>query len=126
MLIGVGRRKQSVAKVQIYLEQVGKMEINNVPYDQYLQGNTFAISSLSRLFEFLGITPVPKVYVIVKGGGITGQAQACHLAISRALEKASYRQALKSKGFLRQDSRQKERRKYGLKKARKAPQFSKR
>ena len=126
MLISVGRRKTAIATAILYPQETGTIEINHLPYDQYLQGNPFHLSAISRLFETIGMENIPKIRISVKGGGFSGQAEALHLAISRVLSQGSYRQLLKSKGFLRQDSRRKERKKYGLKKARKAPQFSKR
>ena len=126
MFTAIGRRKHAIAKVRIDTTRVGDIQINGVPYAQYLHKNPFGVSSLTRLLEILGLENKPWISVRVCGGGLTSQASACHLAIARALEKHSYRQLLKSKGFLRQDSRKKERRKYGLKKARKSPQFSKR
>ena len=128
MVKNIGRRKTAIA--QIYKMSGGKNEIfiNNVTYTQYFQQNAFRIEALLKPFEILGISERPSFYLKVSGGGLTGQAEACCLAIARILqmEKKSYRQLLKNKGVLKQDARQKERRKYGLKKARKAPQFSKR
>lgn len=124
---GTGRRKSSIAQVQL-VPGKGEFIINGKPAILYLQGNPSSIVSIQAPLDTLGLQKNYKTVVNVEGGGLVGQAEAIKLAVARALceiEK-SYRSSLKIKGFLTRDSRIKERRKYGLKKARKAPQFSKR
>lgn len=124
----IGRRKCSIATLQISKNISNKILVNGIDYRDYFHENPFHLASIIKPFEILGIADKPSLSIAVSGGGLSGQAEACRLAIARVLQsqKSSYRQLLKSKLMLRQDARQKERRKYGLKKARKAPQFSKR
>lgn len=124
---GTGRRKQSVARVRLYDNGKGSIIINDKDIDDY-----FALGTLKLIArQPLALTNTTEKYDIVVnvyGGGLTGQASAiCH-GISRALVEAdeNLRAELKKAGFLTRDSRVKERKKYGLKKARKASQFSKR
>ena len=123
---GTGRRKTSIARVRV-LPGTGKFIVNGRSVDEY-----FNFETLRREVQRpLGLTNTAGKYdVIVKveGGGYTGQAGAVRHGLSRALLQvdASYRAVLKAAGFLTRDSRMKERKKYGLKKARRAPQFSKR
>ena len=123
---GTGRRKSSVARVRL-LEGSGKISINGKEV-----GNFFGVETLKVIVrQPLTVTNTTSKYDVictVKGGGFTGQAGAIRHGIARALNEANseYRPALKSNGFLTRDPRMKERKKYGLKKARKAPQFSKR
>ena len=123
---GTGRRKSSVSRVRL-VEGTGKITINGKDIDEF-----FGLETLKVIVrQPLTVTnTVAKYDVIatVKGGGFTGQAGAIRHGIARALNEANseYRPTLKSNGFLTRDSRMKERKKYGLKKARKAPQFSKR
>ena len=123
---GTGRRKKSIARVRL-VEGTGKITINGKDIDEYLGLETLKVIVKQPL---VATNTLSKYDVIVKvtGGGYTGQAGAIRHGISRALLEANgeYRAALKSNGFLTRDPRMKERRKYGLKKARKAPQFSKR
>ncbi|MBQ6386032.1 MAG: 30S ribosomal protein S9 [Lachnospiraceae bacterium] len=123
---GTGRRKSSVARV--YLSQgTGKIMINKRDIDDY-----FGMETLKMIVrQPFGVTNTSDKWdlnVFVHGGGYTGQAGAIRHGIARALVKADaeYRPALKSAGFLTRDPRMKERKKYGLKGARRAPQFSKR
>ena len=123
---GTGRRKQSVARVRLY-DGKGSITINDKNIDEY-----FGLDTLKLIVrQPLALTNTSEKYDIVVnvyGGGLTGQAGAiCH-GISRALCEAdeNLRAELKKAGFLTRDSRVKERKKYGLKKARKASQFSKR
>ena len=124
--IGTGRRKSSIARVRL-VEGSGKITINGKDIDEF-----FGLETLKVIVrQPLTVTDtLDKFDVIctVKGGGFSGQAGAIRHGIARALNEANleYRPALKSNGFLTRDSRAKERKKYGLKKARKAPQFSKR
>lgn len=123
---GTGRRKSSVARVYI-TPGTGIILVNGKTLDQYLPLETLrmVVRSPMDVTETQGTWDIN---VNVYGGGYTGQSGAIRHGISRALLKASadYRPKLKSAGFLTRDSRVKERKKYGLKGARKAPQFSKR
>lgn len=123
---GTGRRKSSVARVYL-VPGTGKITINKKDIDDYLPLDTMKVVVRQPL-ELLGIADKYDVEVNVKGGGYQGQSGAIRHGISRALLEvdADYRPALKSAGFLTRDPRMKERKKYGLKKARRAPQFSKR
>ncbi|MDD6428990.1 30S ribosomal protein S9 [Candidatus Weimeria sp. HCP3S3_B5] len=123
---GTGRRKSSVARVYL-VPGTGKITINKEDIDKYFGLETLKVVVRQPL-ELTGTTDKFDVLVNVKGGGYTGQAGAIRHGISRALLEADeeYRPALKKAGFLTRDPRMKERKKYGLKKARRAPQFSKR
>nr|YP_009330310.1 30S ribosomal protein S9 [Lambia antarctica]ANN39061.1 30S ribosomal protein S9 [Lambia antarctica] len=127
MLSQIGRRKNAVAKASLS-EGDGTILINHLDLNKYMQYNPFCINLVKKPFEVLGLEGKYQTIIHVSGGGLVGQAEAILLAIARVLEKQnpSYRLLLKTKGYLTQNSREKERRKYGLKKARKAPQFSKR
>jgi small subunit ribosomal protein S9 len=123
---GTGRRKTSVARA--YLTQCeGNIVINGKPLDEYLPQETLKMV-VNAPFVVTDTVGQYDVYINVYGGGYTGQAGAMRHAISRALLEVvdDYRPKLKAAGFLTRDPRAKERKKYGLKKARKAPQFSKR
>ena len=124
---GIGRRKTSVAKV-LLVPGTGSMFINQKPGDLYLQFNAQYTSASKAPLIKLGLENAYDIYVNTHGGGIKGQADAIKLGVARALcyMSAENRASLKSEGVLTRDSRRKERKKYGLKKARKAPQFSKR
>ncbi len=123
---GVGRRKEAVAQVRIFKGK-GNITVNNKDYKEY-----FSSAVLSNLVTApLTVTKKASnfdVTVIVKGGGAKGQAEAVRHGIARALEKfdKNLRIVLKKSGYLRRDPRMKERKKYGLKKARRAPQWAKR
>ena len=123
---GTGRRKSSVARVYLTPGN-GKITINKRDIDEYLGLETLKVVVRQPL-EVTGTLGKFDVTVNVKGGGYTGQAGAIRHGISRALLEADeeYRPQLKAAGFLTRDPRMKERKKYGLKKARRAPQFSKR
>lgn len=123
---GTGRRKSSIARVRL-VEGTGKITINGKDIDEFFGLETLKVIARQPL-AVTNTTTKYDVIVTVKGGGFTGQAGAIRHGIARALNEANseYRPALKSNGFLTRDSRMKERKKYGLKKARKAPQFSKR
>ena len=121
-----GRRKEAVARVRLR-PGTGKIVINGREFEQYFHIATHRMASV----EGLRITQTSDVYDVdatIQGGGISGQAGALCLGIARALVTLDpeARAALKKAGLLTRDSREKERRKYGLKKARKAPQYSKR
>ncbi|MBO4396817.1 MAG: 30S ribosomal protein S9 [Eubacterium sp.] len=123
---GTGRRKSSVARVYI-TPGTGKVTINKKDMDDYFGLETLKIIVRQPL-ELTGTADKYDVKVNVYGGGFTGQAGAIRHGIARALNEADadFRPALKKAGFLTRDPREKERKKYGLKKARRAPQFSKR
>ena len=123
---GTGRRKSSVARVYL-VPGSGKITINKEDIDKYFGLETLKVVVRQPL-ELTGTLDKFDVLVNVKGGGYTGQAGAIRHGISRALLEVDeeYRPALKKAGFLTRDPRMKERKKYGLKKARRAPQFSKR
>jgi len=124
---GTGRRKSSIARVRVYENGTGSIIINGREIDDY-----FGLDTLKLIVRqpLVATETVGKVDVIctVKGGGVTGQAGAIRHGISRALlgVNAEYRGTLKAAGYLTRDPRMKERKKYGLKAARRAPQFSKR
>ena len=123
---GTGRRKTSVARVRL-TAGTGKITINGRDVNEYFPYPTL-VMDLTQPLDYTGTREKFDVNVSVYGGGFSGQAGAIRHGIARALNEANseYRPILKSKGFLTRDSRTKERKKYGLKKARKAPQFSKR
>ena len=123
---GTGRRKSSVARVYL-VPGTGKITINKRDIDEYFGLDTLKLIVRQPL-ELTETAAKFDVLVNVNGGGYTGQAGAIRHGISRALlvADADYRSSLKKAGFLTRDPRMKERKKYGLKKARKAPQFSKR
>ncbi len=123
---GTGRRKSAVARVRL-LPGTGKVLINGKPMDQYFAYQTLRDLVVSPL-KLTGNLDGFDVKANVKGGGFTGQAGAVRLGVARALLdfNPDLRKSLKSAGFLTRDSRKKERYKYGFKKARKSPQFSKR
>ena len=124
---GTGRRKSSIARVYI-TPGTGKIVINKKDMDEYFGLDTLKVIVKQPLVA-TGTDGKFDVLVNVKGGGFTGQAGAIRHGISRALLQADsdeYRPTLKKAGYLTRDPRMKERKKYGLKAARRAPQFSKR
>ena len=123
---GTGRRKKSVARVTL-IPGTGVITINGKSIDEYFGLETLKVIA-RQPFVATGTEGKFDVEVKVAGGGYTGQAGAIRLGIARALLEVNgeNRPELKKEGFLTRDSRMKERKKYGLKKARKAPQFSKR
>lgn len=123
----IGRRKTSVARVYIKPGK-GSMKINNREATEFLNHEVLRMK-VRKPFEVVGMAlETYDVKVSVTGGGVNGQAEAIRLAIARALEKINpeFRGALKKEGLLTVDSRQVERKKYGLRKARRSTQFSKR
>ena len=126
-IYGTGRRKSSVARVHLFTGGTGTIKINGRDIDDY-----FGLETLKYLvrqpLNVTGTTGKVDINATVKGGGVTGQAGAIRHGISRALllVDESFRPLLKDAGFLTRDPRMKERKKYGLKAARRAPQFSKR
>ena len=124
---GTGRRKSSVARVRLYEGGTGSITINGRDIDDYFGLDTLKMAVRQPL---AATDLVGKVDIVctVEGGGVSGQAGAIRHGIARALlvVDESYRASLKAAGFLTRDPRMKERKKYGLKAARRAPQFSKR
>jgi len=124
---GTGRRKSSVARVHLFQNGTGSITINGRDIDDY-----FGLETLKLIVRqpLVATEQVGKVDIVatVTGGGVTGQAGAIRHGIARALllVNEEYRSTLKAAGFLTRDPRMKERKKYGLKAARRAPQFSKR
>ena len=121
-----GRRKQSIARVRL-VPGNGQVTINNKPMDEYFGLGTLRLI-VNQPLELTNTKEKYDVLVNVHGGGLSGQAGAIKHGISRALVKAeeNLKAEIKPAGFLTRDARVKERKKYGLKKARKAPQFRKR
>ena len=124
---GTGRRKSSVARVRVYENGTGSITINGRDIDDYFGLETLKLLVRQPL-NLVGLTGKVDMVITVVGGGVTGQAGAIRHGVSRALLNVNpeYRAALKAAGFLTRDPRMKERKKYGLKAARRAPQFSKR
>jgi small subunit ribosomal protein S9 len=123
---GTGRRKTAVARVRL-LPGDGTITINGRDLEEYFPRTTYRMAVRSPL-ELLGSTGRYEIVAKIEGGGPTGQAEALRHGIARALAEESQeaRSELKAAGLLTRDSRAVERKKYGLKKARKRPQFSKR
>ncbi len=123
----LGKRKTSVARVRVYPQGEGKVEVNKVPGNEYFKVNT----QMGTILEPLKLLEQEKnvnIVVRVQGGGNTGQAQAIRHGIARALVlmDEKFKPIMKRKGFLTRDARMVERKKPGLKKARRAPQWAKR
>ena len=126
-MYGTGRRKSSVARVHLYQGGTGKITINGRDIDDYFGLDTLKLITRQPLVATETIGKVD-IEATVTGGGVTGQAGALRHGIARArlLVNEEYRSVLKKAGYLTRDPRMKERKKYGLKAARRAPQFSKR
>ena len=124
---GTGRRKKSIARVRLIPEGTGKIVINGKDIEEYFDLETLKII-VRQPFAATNTTGKFDVFVNVYGGGCTGQAGAIRHGISRAMVMfdEKLKPEIKAAGFLTRDPRMKERKKYALKKARKAPQFSKR
>ena len=124
---GTGRRKSSVARVHLFENGTGAITINGRDIDDYFGLETLKMVVRQPL-NTTGVIGKVDIEATVAGGGVSGQAGALRHGVSRALLElnAEYRPALKAAGFLTRDPRMKERKKYGLKAARRAPQFSKR
>ncbi|HZK42940.1 MAG TPA: 30S ribosomal protein S9 [Syntrophomonadaceae bacterium] len=123
---GTGRRKEAVARVRL-IPGDGKITINDRPFEDFFPNKTSRLIALQPL-ELTNMTGRFDLICRVHGGGVTGQAGSIQLGIARALVKANpeLKSQLRRAGFLTRDPRMKERKKYGLRKARKAPQYSKR
>ncbi len=124
---GTGRRKNAIARVRL-VPGTGLIVINGKPGEYYLQGNPAYLAAAKAPLETLGLEGEYDILVNAHGGGLTGQADAIKMGAARALCQLDpeNRGPLKIEGLLTRDPRAKERRKYGLRKARKAPQYSKR
>nr|YP_009244602.1 ribosomal protein S9 [Agarophyton chilense]AMK96844.1 ribosomal protein S9 [Agarophyton chilense]ASP44738.1 30S ribosomal protein S9 [Agarophyton chilense]UAD84430.1 ribosomal protein S9 [Agarophyton chilense] len=124
---GTGRRKTSIARVKL-VPGSGKLIINGLPGESYLQFSPNYLRVSYAPLKILGLNKEYDIYVKTEGGGLTGQANAIRLGLARALCRMNpdNRTTMKAEGFLTRDARIKERKKYGLRKARKAPQYSKR
>ena len=124
---GIGRRKTSVAKVTL-IPGTGSLVVNHKPGVLYLNYNSQYLNLATAPLTKLGLANSYDIYVNAHGGGLSGQADAIKLGVARALTYISNenRSHLKADGFFVRDARIKERKKYGLRKARKAPQYSKR
>jgi small subunit ribosomal protein S9 len=127
MYWGTGRRKSAVARVRL-VPGTGQLTINGKPGNLYLQFNPSYLAVTKAPLETLGLEAEYDILVNVRGGGLTGQADSIRLGVARALCQLDpdNRKPLKVEGYLTRDPRAKERKKYGLHKARKAPQYSKR
>ncbi len=124
---GTGRRKTSVARVRL-VPGSGQLMVNGKPGDLYFQFNANYLGVIKAPLETLGLENEYDILVKAEGGGLTGQADSVRLGVARALCQLDpeNRPPLKIEGYLTRDPRAKERKKYGLHKARKAPQYSKR
>lgn len=125
-IAATGKRKTAAAQVRLYKSGSGAMVVNGVKAGQYFPANLMNV--ISQPLKIAGLSKDLDFSAVVSGGGKSGQADAIKLGISKTLIEYNeeLRAALKSKGLLTRDSRKKERKKPGLKKARKAPQWSKR
>lgn len=125
--IGLGKRKQAIARVFI-IPGNGSLIVNKISGNKYLQYNDTYLNTVWAPLKVLNLDKQFNVVAVVTGGGLTGQAEAIQLGVTRQLctMDPKHRLVLKPFGFLTRDSRIKERKKYGLRKARKAPQYSKR
>ena len=122
----VGRRKQSIANVKLVLGD-GLFSVNNKPVEVYFHCDSQYLNTLKAPLLTLGLENKYDISVKTRGGGLRGQMDAIKLGLARALcDVSGDRLPLKKQGYLTRDPRSKERKKYGLRKARKAPQFSKR
>ncbi len=126
-IYGLGRRKAATARVRLY-KGTGKITINDKPATEYLSNNKSLLAEVTDPLALAEKQDKYDVSIRVSGGGLAGQVDAIKLALSKALttEMADLRPVLKKAGFLKRDPREKERKKYGLRSARKKEQFSKR
>ena len=126
-IYGLGRRKTATAQVQLH-NGSGEIKINQKDGATYLQNNPYYLQKIWEPLTLLDLNTQYDIVVKTKGGGLTGQTDAITLGIARAILNIdpNFRTVLKTNGLLKRDARIKERKKYGLKKARKASQFSKR
>ena len=124
---GLGRRKAATATARLYKGK-GNITINDKPALEYLSGNKTYLAEITDPLALVSKQKDYDITILVKGGGLAGQVDAIKLAISKALtvEAADLRPVLKKAGFIKRDPREKERKKYGLRSARRREQFSKR
>lgn len=124
---GLGRRKAATATVRLYSGK-GDIKINDKPALEYLSGNKTYLAEVTDPLAITGKQNEYDITILVKGGGLAGQVDAIKLAISKALvlEAPDLRPVLKKAGMMKRDPREKERKKYGLRSARRREQFSKR
>jgi len=126
--ITIGKRKSATVRIVLRKEGEGVTLINDIYANKYFQSEPNCLNIIREPLKNVGLNDEIDIYAIVKGGGVTGQLEAIRLGIARMICKRypHYRSTLKAAGFLTSDARIKERKKYGLRKARKAPQYSKR
>ena len=126
-LYGLGRRKSATARARLYKGK-GEITINGKPALDYLSGNKIYLAEITDPLALVEKQNAYDITILVKGGGLAGQVDAIKLAISKAIvvESADLRPVLKKAGLMKRDPREKERKKYGLRSARKKEQFSKR
>ena len=124
---GLGRRKEATARARLFGGK-GSIIINGKPADEYLNANKTLVAELTDPLAIVGKQKDFDVTLVVSGGGLSGQVDACKLAIAKALSimNEDLRGTLKKASLLKRDPREKERKKYGLRSARKREQFSKR
>lgn len=124
---GLGRRKSATARARLYAGK-GNLTINDKPASEYLDGNKTLLAEITDPLALVGKQKEYDITVLVSGGGKAGQVDAIKLAIAKAItvDAADLRTTLKKAEFLRRDPREKERKKYGLRSARKREQYSKR
>ena len=124
---GLGRRKSATARARLYAGK-GSVVINDKPIEEYLSGNKTLIAEVTDPLALVNKQKDYDITILVQGGGVSGQVDAIKLAIAKALTTAhaDLRPVLKKAELLKRDSREKERKKYGLRSARKREQFSKR
>ncbi len=124
---GLGRRKSATARARL-TKGKGNITINGKTAEEYLDGNTSMLAELTDPLALIGKQKEHDVSLVIKGGGLSGQVDAAKLAIAKAISvmNEDLRSTLKKAGLLKRDPREKERKKYGLRSARKKEQFSKR
>lgn len=124
---GLGRRKSATARARL-VGGKGAIVINGKPAEEYLDGNTTLLAELTDPLALIGKQKEFDVSLVISGGGTSGQVDAAKSAIAKAISEMddTQRSALKKAGFIKRDPREKERKKYGLRSARKREQFSKR
>ena len=124
---GLGRRKSSTARARLFGGK-GSITVNGKTADEHFDGNKTLVGELTDPLALIGKQKDFDVTIVVRGGGLSGQVDACKLAIAKAISEMdeTKRADLKKAGLLKRDPREKERKKYGLRKARKKEQFSKR
>lgn len=124
---GLGRRKSSTARARL-VGGKGKITVNGKTADEYFDGNKSLVAELTDPLALIGKQDAFDISIVVSGGGMSGQVDACKLAIAKSISEMddSLRSTLKKASFLKRDPREKERKKYGLRSARKREQYSKR